>query len=487
MIRKIIFHPYCFFAVISCLFLWPISLQIFTVKNDALTFYYPVRALISDALHSGNLPLWTPYINMGYPIHADMQSGAWNPVVWFIAWLTNYTLAGFHLELLLYFTLAGIGFYQLGRSLGWSMYPALIVATCYQFSGFMLDNVQFFVCLPAAAWLPFLMRNFLQLLKQYQLKDAIACAVFLSLILTGSYPALLIIIGYFLATVLIWHVIQTQQKIKALTSLLLPLGISILAFCLLSLPAIISFVNHLPFIDRGQTQSLSFVQQNSLVPASLISLISPFSSTANAAWLNTNPLMRSSYLGFIPLCFTIFGLWKYRLYKQPVIQLFTFSAGMFWLLSFGSHFFVHGWAYYILPLANTFRHPALYRLISIFSMLTIAGYALQNYQTNPLANAWKKYTIRVCITVVLLSVILCLLHLDEFKPFPDLKHGVSGVILHSKFIWRYMLQIILLLPLIWLVGYVSAKPHFFKTLLFICLAELFIFTQLNMPVTVIGA
>src|SRR5574343_1005605 len=102
MFKRLFSHPLLLFPLLSAVLLWPLSMQLLTVKNDALTYYYPVRVLIADALQSHSLPLWTPYINMGYPLHADMQSGAWSPVVWFFAWTTHYSLTGFHFEGLVY-------------------------------------------------------------------------------------------------------------------------------------------------------------------------------------------------------------------------------------------------------------------------------------------------------------------------------------------------------------------------------------------------
>src|SRR4051794_35493990 len=147
MFKRITLNPFIFFPLLTCIFFWPISLKIFTVKNDALTYYYPVRTLISDAINNFELPLWTPFINMGYPLHADMQSGAWNPVIWIMGFLTNYSLAGFHYELIVYLALAGIGFYFLARDYGWSKYIALLIGVGYEFSGPIIDSLQFTVCI----------------------------------------------------------------------------------------------------------------------------------------------------------------------------------------------------------------------------------------------------------------------------------------------------------------------------------------------------
>ena len=135
MFKKFISNPFFLFPVLTCVIFWPITLQIFTFKNDALTYYYPIRTLIIDALHNAELPLWTPFINMSYPLHADMQSSAWNPIIWIIGICTNYSLAAFHYKMLLYLSVARIGFYYLGRAYGWNKYTAFTIAIAYEFSG----------------------------------------------------------------------------------------------------------------------------------------------------------------------------------------------------------------------------------------------------------------------------------------------------------------------------------------------------------------
>src|ERR1700730_16621143 len=68
-----------FFAAVSY---WPVSLHLYSLKNDALNYFLPVRWQISDSINEGYFPFWAPYFNLGYCLHGDMQSGVWNPFVW---------------------------------------------------------------------------------------------------------------------------------------------------------------------------------------------------------------------------------------------------------------------------------------------------------------------------------------------------------------------------------------------------------------------
>src|SRR5215207_8141655 len=91
---------YLFLLSLCLLTFWPISLGLFSVKNDAIHYFLPFRYQISEAIRNGEWPFWSPYIYLGYPIAGDMQSGAWNPVVWFFSLLGRYDLTLFHVETL---------------------------------------------------------------------------------------------------------------------------------------------------------------------------------------------------------------------------------------------------------------------------------------------------------------------------------------------------------------------------------------------------
>src|SRR4051812_20415090 len=77
---------------------WPLSLQVFSLKNDAITYFLPFRFQISESIRNGFFPFWSPYIYTGLPLHADIQSGAWNPVVLLISLFTRYNMSVLEFE-----------------------------------------------------------------------------------------------------------------------------------------------------------------------------------------------------------------------------------------------------------------------------------------------------------------------------------------------------------------------------------------------------
>jgi hypothetical protein len=48
--------------VIICLVCyWPLAFHVFSLKNDALTYFLPVRYQISQNFFNGYFPIWSPY------------------------------------------------------------------------------------------------------------------------------------------------------------------------------------------------------------------------------------------------------------------------------------------------------------------------------------------------------------------------------------------------------------------------------------------
>src|SRR5438067_8626389 len=102
-------QDYFLILLLALVCYWPFTAGIFSAKNDNLIVILPFRYNISEAIRAGHLPLWSPYIYLGFPLHGDMQSGCWNPFVWFLSLFKTYDLTLLHIEILIYIYFAGLG------------------------------------------------------------------------------------------------------------------------------------------------------------------------------------------------------------------------------------------------------------------------------------------------------------------------------------------------------------------------------------------
>src|SRR5258705_10592120 len=244
--NKVHYKNYLLLLVICLLAYWPLSFGLFSVKNDAIHYFLPYRFNISEAIRNGEFPFWSPYVYLGNPVYGDMQSGAWNPVVWLFSFIGRYDITLFHYENLLYIFLGGVGLYKLTNRLVAHSHTALLIAASYMLSGFMLSG-QLINWLAAAAFLPFVIHYYLQTLRIASYSNAAKTGIALFFLLTAGYPSFFIITGYILLALFILTVIdRSRNKEPAAISwkkFFLQQFVIILVFAGLALPAIVSFID----------------------------------------------------------------------------------------------------------------------------------------------------------------------------------------------------------------------------------------------------
>src|SRR6478735_6080188 len=126
-------------AILTCICYWPLSLGVFSAKNDNIIQFLPTRFHVSEALRHFHLPLWTPYMYLGYPLHGDMQGGAWNPVVWLLSLFGRYNLTSLQAEILIAIFLSGTGMYRLLGIKPLSPLTKITGAAVYIMCGYITD------------------------------------------------------------------------------------------------------------------------------------------------------------------------------------------------------------------------------------------------------------------------------------------------------------------------------------------------------------
>ena len=148
------------------LFYWPVSFGVYSMKWDILNWFFPMRQLVGEILQAHLVPLWNPYINLGYPLGIDPQSGSLYPLTWAIGYFLGYSVYVIGLEFVLHTIFGFWGFKKLGKTLGWSLNTALVVGLLYAGSGFMVGNSQHLTYIISAAWIPWILHYYYQLWNQ---------------------------------------------------------------------------------------------------------------------------------------------------------------------------------------------------------------------------------------------------------------------------------------------------------------------------------
>jgi hypothetical protein len=359
-------------ALLTAICYWPFTFVIFSAKNDNIVHFLPVRFHVSEALRHLHLPLWTPYMYLGYPLHGDMQGGAWNPFVWLISLFGRYNLSSLHIEVLIAIFLAGAGMYRLLSIRNFSASVKLTGALAYLMCGYITDvggsNISF---LWAASYIPFAIAYYYESLSNPTLKNYLKVSIALTLLFLSAYPAFFILTAYaLLAGFLIVALKQVSRRnFHFLKQLLIYNFLLLVVFLCLASPAIISFAMILPHYSRGKGVGLSDVFVNSFTPSCVQSFIFPTSSITNKN-AGTDLIARNGYFNIFYLLFACSHLFKKKtLFDYSIL----FGILFFFLFSLGISSPVRQICYEWLPLMNTFRHPSNVRIFVIIGGILSGG------------------------------------------------------------------------------------------------------------------
>jgi hypothetical protein len=379
---------------------WPLTFHLFSLKNDALVYFLPYRYHISEAIQNGHFPWWNPYLYTGLPLHGDIQSGVWNPVVMIISLFTRYNLAVLQWELLFYLFVAAAGMYKLVKEFNNSVITAVIAAASYLCCGFMTDSGSIIPWVTSAAYLPFVFLYFYRLLNQPGLKNALKLSIALGLLLTAGYPSFFIFSLYILLAGFITWLIRYYKE-RPVKSIFIFSGIAILIFLLIISPAVLSWWDFLDYYERGSGTSLSRIQTNAFTPFSSISYLLPSAVSRGHSLLQTDLVARNASAGIFILLFLLLTL------AGKLNPVYKFIAGIIlfsFLFSLGDATPVREWCHRFLPLMNTFRHPASMRIFTTIGIILIAAPALNTFLAKKETNAKKIKVISVAIIMLLLGI-----------------------------------------------------------------------------------
>ena len=361
-------QPYLLLLLITLIAYWPLSIQLFSLKNDALVYFLPYRYQLSESIQQGCFPWWNPYIYTGLPIHSDIQSGVWNPVVMFISMFTTYNMSVLQVELLFYLFMAGIGTHKLVTGLGYSNKTALIISIGYICSGFITDSGSIIPWITSAAWLPFVFLYFLRIINGDGFKSSIKLGLALALFLTAGYPSFFIYCIYILfAAFICWLINNYRQKAKV-RHLLKYLSIAGILFLIISSPAIFSWWDFLGYYERGKDTGLDQAFSNSFPIFSSISYLIPSAVSRPHEWIQTDMSARNASIGiFLFIAFLVSIQSGLDRSQKFILAIVIFS----FLFSLGPLTPIRGWSYQFLPLMDSFRHPANIRLFTSLGILLL--------------------------------------------------------------------------------------------------------------------
>ncbi|HKO82603.1 MAG TPA: hypothetical protein VJU78_19490, partial [Chitinophagaceae bacterium] len=482
-IRKLIISKkdYLLLILVTLIAFWPISLHIFSLKNDALIYFLPYRYQISESIQNGAFPWWSPYLYTGLPIYGDIQSGVWNPIVMLISSFTSYNMTVLEWEMVFYLLIAGIGVYKLIKEFNFNAATAQISAIAYICCGFMTDSGSIIPWIISAAYLPFTFLYFLRLLNRPDYKTAVKFSIALSLLLTAGYPSFFIFSLYIMFAGFIgWLILNFNQKPRIKTILIYS-SVAIVIFLTICSPALISWWEFLSYYERGSGTDLNRALSNSFPPFSSISYLLPSAVSKDHEWLKTDLTARNASAGIFVIIFFVLSFFgKFTKIQKFVLVIIVFA----FLFSLGGATPLREWCYKFLPLMNSFRHPASMRIFTTLGIILIAAVILNKILTGS-AFAFKRLNTLTLIFILALAAI-ALYYFPKTNLFKLRPTGINKSLLDSlNFADLAVIQS--LVQLFFLVGFLLllGKKRT-KLIPFLIIANSVIFCWMALPFTFIS-
>lgn len=334
----------------------------FSLRNDQMNYFLPVRMFMSDAFNLHEFMLWNPFIGGSYPLHVDMQGPVWNPFTVLLSFLFDYNATLLSIEFLVYYLLGAVGCFYFAGNFTRHVNSRIVIAVCYGCSGFATSIPEFMSWVGSLAFLPWAIHFFYLLLTKREPASVPGLAISMWLLLVCGYPSFLIYLGYiFLITFLAWCYRRYRHKKQdEIPGLLKLASLAFILFVLLSLPAIHSYYEYLSYYVRGARTSNDHINSESFSWGYLMSFIFPGGGTG----LYDNNI----YFGILPfllLCISIRkgGKVTFRDKFLLVGCLFTF------LFTLGAGTPVRMWSAQYLPFMATFGFSHSVRVFLILAFL----------------------------------------------------------------------------------------------------------------------
>ncbi len=453
---------------------WFFTFQLVCLKDDNSFFYMPVRMYLSDALHAGTLPYWNPFLLNGIPQYADMQGAVWNPIAFVLCYFFKYNHSLFLLEYVVYIFIGAAGMFKLLGLITKNQFYLLAGVTVYICSGFASGIANFINWTASLGFIPWVFYFYFITIQQPKFRNSILLGITSWLMLVCGYPAFIIYTIYCLLALFIWHVWQQLKHSntiwKELQFLLLALVIGIA----LSLPAIIAYVEFLPFYNRGKDLVTDLPFRDCYYPQFLSSLFITSSVYNKNYDILCHSANRDFYFGVLPLLGFVLFLLNYKKNKTSFIILFTGIAIFTFIFLFGFLTPLGNLVFKFLPLMGAFKWSAAARVF-LMIILTAAGVYQLSKQDFKLSSSSIKILKWVC-AIMLLGVAVVFLLTNKYAVFETALH-------HKIFYANTVVQTIL-----WFIALVFTRQLLTQKKLFLLfiVIDLLINYSIGMAITGVG-
>ena len=393
--------------LLTFLFFWRIALtNLILAGLDVFTYFYPYKTYAAEMVRQGHLPLWNPYLFMGVPYLANIQTALFYPLNFSLYWLPAPRMVACSIALHIF--LGGLFLYLFARiSLGFSCFSALMSAITFAFSGFLGAQVEHINQLNVFIWLPLLFLLF-----------DLARRNFLLTLLAGLVVGLQFTAGHVQASYINLFALGLYAIFSALSEPLrrerngeIVRGLSLYVI-IVAIGLGLAAVQLLPTYELSRLsirsgglpyrQAVSFSLNPRLL---LLSLLPTFGQEVFSEYI--------AYTGFSPLVLAAFGALK----GHGRCRLFFLSLLLLGLtLALGGYNPLYFLLYKLVPGFDLFRAPARWLYLYTFAAAVLAGLGADSLQRGAV-----RYSVRRRAMKTLLIGLVFLILISPLLEWPPMR------------------------------------------------------------------
>lgn len=467
-----------------------ISFFVYAVKWDFIDVVYPFRFFFSESLQAGYFPFWNPYLQTGTPFYADLQAPVFYPELLVFSLFFKYNVLTLNVLFVMYALIAAWGMYQLAFHFNQNRSASFLAAVAYAFSGYFIGHGQHLFLLVGAAWIPFVLVNYLRLLQGDGRFQILKTALFLFLMISGGYQALSMALFYLLLILFLYYLLReviNRNRMGVVRLIRVNIWLSILLI-LFSLPLIYATIEIISSVERLESgvslsQTLSFGQSLK----SVISFLLPSSTLKYPAFFGDIDLsMRNHHFGLIPLLFLGASLF----HKRSTIEYLILGFGLVIFASSFSIFPVREFLFRYIPFMNLFKYAAFLRIFGLMAFILLAANYFAGLQKNVTR---EKGSILVVSAMVLVILIFITVYASLRVPSQDWKlfseyQGLPAIFeqisFHQHIVLQGVFQMVIILLFLGTLFYHKRFQVWGSMIVLVAVIELFASAQTNLSFTV---
>jgi hypothetical protein len=341
------------------------------------------------AIRDGALPLWDPYGMGGHPFGGEMQSAAFYPLHFLLAWFpfTDGVVSPllFQVWFALTHFLGGCLMFALAREFGLRRFPSLVAAICFSLGG-LLGAVSWPDMVDSAIWLPLIFLFLLRALRAELLQRAVLYAsltgLALGLSILGGRLHMAIMQALFIASAVAFAAIHPQLRsqgprprvwIRPLTVLAVAAGVG---FCAGAMQLLVSmeysrhavrFFGAWPGLPAAHRIPSNYPTEG-LWPSALLGMLFP------SVQMGGGEVIRY-YLGIFPVLAAIIGIW--RRWDASWVRYLAGLAALAFLYALGEFSAFYGLTRDLVPYLWMLREASRLMYLAGFAFAFLAGFGVE--------------------------------------------------------------------------------------------------------------